>query len=279
MSQPESNPSTAEEIRIGITGACLMMPKDPAMRREEMERLHNLEANQKEAVSETKEEIGLKAHEKRLTKVFGISKVTLRIMKLLDGVKKHGDRAAVLTQVNVLSEDLGYCDKDLVTLAEEAKASAGQQRDDTGSIFDNTSEGQRRGGTDAEPRLTIATPIAAEPAPTPGIPLSEALAAYEAAKEAWSGKGRKPKTLKEAEAAVEAAEKAEVERQAAEPEQRADDFDQPDDPGPVHPAHQQMHEDESEQPQAASDLDDELPPAAPKKGNSEHRGLGPDAYH
>lgn len=274
MTQPNSNPDTAEEIRIGVANACLMFPGESAKRAEEINRLHHLLDEEKEAVAEAKETVGVSEHRKRLISVYGIDKHTLAIMKILDKVKKHGDRAAVITRVNLLSKDVGYVDKDLVTLAQEAEATAGQGSADQGSVFDKTTTGQRQGGAAAEPRHVQQDAAPAGPAPTPGIPLEEALKNYEAAKEAWSGKGRKPKALLEAAKIVEDAEKAKLEADAAnvpvEPVKPADDFDAPAAAAPP-PAPKGRAK-------AAPALDDDLPPPAPRNAHAA-RGLGPDAIH
>lgn len=304
MAQPNANPSKAEEIRIGISGACLMMPADPAKRAEEINRLHHLAEEEKEAVEAIKDRVGLKEAIKRANKVFGISKHTLKILKILDGVPAAGDRAAILTQVFVLSKDKGDLDKDLVTLAQEAEAAAGQQADDQGSVFDKTSEGERRGGSDAQPQHVEQPAEHVGPAPTPGIPLDQALAAFEAANANYKGKGRKPKALIQAEKDLEEAKAAaagEVQTGSAESAQIDDDL-------PELPAAQngQVSREVSEgaaesdaflkaqieqrkvgtasseppaAPKAPVVLDDDLPPPAPRVANGEHRGLGPDAYH
>ena len=202
-----ANPSSAEEIRIGVANACLRMPRESSTRREEIERLHHLKDREKDLVSEAKEEAGVKAQENRLTKVYGISKKAIAFLASLDK-EKPGDRAAILTQVALLSKDAGYFDKDLVSLAEEAEATAGQGQDEQGSVFDNTPTGSRQGGTDAQPRHVEEKPVEAAPAPTPGLSYDEIVKGYEeanAAYQAKGGKGRKPKALVEAKAALDAA--------------------------------------------------------------------------
>lgn len=208
MTQSNSNPSAAEEIRMGVANACLMMPRESSTRREEIERLHHLTEREKELVAEAKDEAGVKDHVKRLNKVFGVSKAALQIMKILDKVGKPGDRAAVLTQVGLLSKDVGYTDKDLVSLAEEAEATAGQGQDEQGSVFDNTPTGSRQGGKDAQPQHVAEKSAETAPAPTPGLSYEEIVQRFEEAKaahEAKGGKGRKPKVLVEAKAALDAA--------------------------------------------------------------------------
>lgn len=202
-----ANPSSAEEIRIGVANACLRMPRESSTRREEIERLHHLKDREKDLVSEAKEEAGVKEHEKRLTKVFGISKKAIAFLASLDK-EKPGDRAAILTQVALLSKDAGYFDKDLVSLAEEAEATAGQGQDEQGSVFDNTPTGSRQGGADAQPHHVEEKPASAAPAPTPGLSYDEIVKGYEdanAAYQAKGGKGRKPKALVDAKAALDAA--------------------------------------------------------------------------
>lgn len=275
MTQPNSNPDKAEEIRLGVANACLMMPGESTKRAEEINRLHHLLDEEKEAVAEAKETVGVGEHAKRLKDVYGIAKPTLAIMKILDKVKKHGDRAAVITQVNLLSKDVGYVDKDLVTLAQEAEATAGQGSADQGSVFDKTTTGQRQGGASAEPRHVPQDAAPAGPAPTPGIPLDEALRAYEAANAAWGGKGRKPKAVTEAAKVVEAAEKAKLEAEAAAgnpPTSEPDaEFDEPPAAAPP-PAPKGRAK-------AAPVLDDDLPPpAAPKKGAALAGATGSGSY-
>lgn len=276
MTQPNSNPDKAEEIRLGVANACLMMPGESTKRAEEINRLHHLLDEEKEAVAEAKETVGVSEHRKRLISVYGIDKHTLAIMKILDKVKKHGDRAAVITRVNLLSKDVGYVDKDLVTLAQEAEATAGQGSADQGSVFDSTTTGQRQGGTAAEPRHAQQDAAPAGPAPTPGIPLDEALARYEEANKAWSGRGRKPKALIEAGKAVEDAEKAKLEAEAAAgnpPTSEPDaEFDEPPAAAAAPPPAPKGRA------KAAPVLDDELPPAAPKKGAALAGATGTGSY-
>lgn len=273
MSTTTTNPDAKEEIRLGVANACLMMPQTSEGRAEELHRLHHLQDEEKEAVAEAKANVGVADHVKRLHKVFGVSKATIQIMKILDKVGKPGDRAAVLTQVGLLSKDVGYCDKDLVSLAQEAEATAGQQGDDQGSVFDKTSEGERRGGKDAQPKHVEPKEAAPAPAPTPGIDLTEALAKYEEAAKGWSGKGRKPKALVQAAAELEAAEKANEEHKAAEakavgPEVKPDDFDAANDPGAPPPAPRA----------AAAELDDDLPPPSPRKAAPLPGSTGQGSY-
>lgn len=287
MTQTNSSPSAAEEIRMGVANACLMMPRESSARREEIERLHHLTEREKELVAEAKDEAGVKEHVKRLNKVFGVSKAALQIMKILDKVGKPGDRAAVLTQVGLLSKDVGYTDKDLVSLAEEAEATAGQGQDDQGSVFDNTPTGSRQGGKDAQPQYVAEKPAESAPAPTPGLSYEEIVQRFEEAKaahEAKGGKGRKPKVLVEAKAALDAAN--------AEREQGATETPPVAAPGEVGAemragaaegdaflkAEADKRKPANDAKPTSDDLDDELPPPAPRR-SAQHRGLGPDAIH
>lgn len=286
MSGP--NTTAAEEIRMGVANACLMMPGTAEKRAEEINTLHTLKDREKELVAQAKEEAGVKEHEKRLNKVFGISKKAVKVMEMLDK-EKPGDRAAILTQVGVLAMSCGYLDKDLVTLAQEAEASAGQQRDDTGSIFDNTSEGQRRGGADAQPKPVEQKAQPVLQAPTPGLPLDEAERRFEEAKAAagWKGKGFLPKALKPFKEAVEAARAAQQDGPADLPEAKPGEITAAlRESNAVAEEHIRSQVEASKAPAEtaaepaaakAADLDDELPPPAPKRGAN--RGLGPDAYH
>lgn len=304
MSDPK-NPGVAEEIRMGVANACLMMPATDERRAEEIGKLHELRDREKEAVADAKADVGLKDHAKRLTDVYGMSKPTLKIMQILDKVKAPGERAAILTQVSLLSQSVGYMDKDLVSLAQDAAASAGQQRDDQGSIFDKTSEGQRRGGSEAQPKHLEQKVEAAGPAPTPGLPLDEALRLFEAAKAeaCWNGRGFMPKALKPHKAAVdearareEAAGEAQSETTGELPEAAPgeisasmregnaaaeahirDQVEKRADEPPAAPSRSRVGKDKPADAKPVSDLDDELPPPAPKRGAN--RGLGPDAYH
>ncbi len=199
-----SNPDVNEQIRLGVANSCLKMPKDPGERRDLIQGLFEKAEREKDEVAEIKGEIGVAGHEKRLQAVFGVAKATQKVLRILHPLKP-GDRAVVLTQVGLLSKDIGWADKDLVTLAEEAEATAGQAQDDQGSIFDKTSTGKAMGG---EPQHIPPAAAAPEPAPTPGIDLAEAQRIFEENLAAWKakgGRGRKPKVLVEAEAAVTAA--------------------------------------------------------------------------
>ncbi|MBP1180014.1 hypothetical protein [Methylobacterium sp. PvR107] len=291
-----ANPSANEEIRIGIANACLMMPAKSEDRRDALNELYSRQDREKELVADAREEAGVKEQLKRLHKVHGVAKATTQIMKILDKISAAGDRAAVITQVGLLSKDVGYVDKDLVSLAQEAEATAGQQSDDQGSVFDNTRTGEQQGGKDAQPKPVEAK--ADQPpahVPTPGIPLDEALARFEEASAKWSGKGRKPKAMVEAQAVLDAA-------RAATPETAADPVAELPEakPGEITGALREGNA-ESEahireqaakpasdelppaaparaQQKAAEPLQDELPPPAPRR-NAVHRGLGPDAIH
>jgi hypothetical protein len=228
-----SNPDVTEQIRLGVANSCLKMPKDPGERRDLIHGLFEKAERVKESVAEVKEEIGVAGHEKRLHAVYGVAKATQRALKILHPMKP-GDRAVVLTQLGILAKDLGWADKDLVTLAEEAEAAAGQAQDDQGSIFDKTATGKAMGG---EPRHAEAEPgtAAAEPGTTPGLSIEEYTRRFQEAHDAWKakgGRGRKPKVLVEAEAALTAAEKARTEQEhaaKAEPAAAGDDDDFEDD--------------------------------------------------
>lgn len=286
MAQTNSNPSVAEEIRMGVANACLMMPRDSTARREEIERLHHLQDREKELVAEAKDEAGVKEHVKRLHKVFGVSKAALQIMKILDKVGKPGDRAAVLTQVGLLSKDVGYTDKDLVSLAQEAEATAGQGQDDQGSVFDNTPTGSRQGGKDAQPQHVAEKPVEAAPAPTPGLPPEEIIRRFEeanAAYEAKGKKGRKPKALIEATEAYEALQASQQpqeteERRAAGPGEISAGMKAAAAEGDAFLKAEADKRKPVSDAKPADDLDDELPPPAPRR-SAQHRGLGPDAIH
>lgn len=276
MAQTNSNPSAAEEIRMGVANACLMMPRESSTRREELERLHHLAEREKELVAEAKDEAGVKDQVKRLNKVFGVSKATIQIMKILDKVGKPGDRAAVLTQVGLLSKDVGYTDKDLVSLAQEAEATAGQGQDDQGSVFDNTPTGSRQGGTDAQPQHVAEKPAEAAPAPTPGLSYYEIVKGYEdanAAYQAKGGKGRKPKALVEAKAALDAANAERGGEPGAAPGEIGNAMSASAAEGDAF-----LKAEADKRKAATDDLDDELPPPAPRR-SAQHRGLGPDAIH
>lgn len=269
-----ANPSSAEEIRIGVANACLRMPRESSTRREEIERLHHLKDREKDLVSEAKEEAGVKEHEKRLTKVFGISKKAIAFLASLDK-EKPGDRAAILTQVALLSKDAGYFDKDLVSLAEEAEATAGQGQDEQGSVFDNTPTGSRQGGTDAQPHHVAEKPADAAPAPTPGLSAEEIVRRFEeanAAYEAKGKKGRKPKALIEATEAYEALQAGEQGEQprAAEPGEIGRDMAAGAAEGDAFlKAEAEKRAGKKAEPEP---LDDSLPPPAPRRAATEASG-------
>lgn len=262
-----ANPSSAEEIRIGVANACLRMPRESSTRREEIERLHHLKDREKDLVSEAKEEAGVKAQENRLTKVYGISKKAIAFLASLDK-EKPGDRAAILTQVALLSKDAGYFDKDLVSLAEEAEATAGQGQDEQGSVFDNTPTGSRQGGTDAQPRHVEEKPVEAAPVPTPGLSPEEIVRRFEeanAAYEAKGKKGRKPKALIEATEAYEALQAGEQGEQprAAEPGEIGRDMAAGAAEGDAFlKAEAEKRAGKKQEPEP---LDDDLPPPAPRR--------------
>lgn len=269
-----ANPSSAEEIRIGVANACLRMPRESSTRREEIERLHHLKDREKDLVSEAKEEAGVKAQENRLTKVYGISKKAIAFLASLDK-EKPGDRAAILTQVALLSKDAGYFDKDLVSLAEEAEATAGQGQDEQGSVFDNTPTGSRQGGTDAQPRHVEEKPVEAAPAPTPGLSPEEIVRRFEeanAAYEAKGKKGRKPKALIEATEAYEALQASEQGEQprAAEPGEIGRDMAAGAAEGDAFlKAEAEKRAGKKAEPEP---LDDDLPPPAPRRAATQASG-------
>lgn len=279
-----ANPSSAEEIRIGVANACLRMPRESSTRREEIERLHHLKDREKDLVSEAKEEAGVKAQENRLTKVYGISKKAIAFLASLDK-EKPGDRAAILTQVALLSKDAGYFDKDLVSLAEEAEATAGQGQDEQGSVFDNTPTGSRQGGTDAQPHHVEEKPVEAAPAPTPGLPPEEIVRRFEeanAAYEAKGKKGRKPKALIEATEAYEALSPADikaatgVEPRAAEPGEIGAAMAASAAEGDAFlKAEAEKRAGKKQEPEP---LDDSLPPPAPRRAAPLAGGNGQGTY-
>lgn len=230
-----SNPDILEEIRLGLERACARMPKEPDRRREEVEYLLRKDVEAKEAVAEAQKEAGVKDAEKRLSKVFGVAKITMQIMRKLHPMKP-GDRAAVLGQVSRLSMDMGYTDLDLVSMAEVVTKGAGD--DAQPAVFDNSRVGKAMGGEPRheEPAAAAATP---ESAPTPGLSVEEYTRRFQEAHDAWKakgGRGRKPKVLVEAEAALTAAEKARTEQEhaaQAEPAAAEDDDFEDDIPEPV----------------------------------------------
>ncbi|KMO21401.1 hypothetical protein [Methylobacterium platani] len=203
----DTNPTAAEEIRLGVANSCLKLPKDATERRELVQALFDKADRQKNDIANAKSEAGLQSHENRLQNVFGVARATQRILKVL-GPLKPGDRAAVLTQTGLLSQDMGWCDKDLVMMAEEAEAVAGQGQDDQGSMFDKTTAGARMGGepTPVEPGSTPP-----EPGPTPGLSVEEYTRRFQEAHDAWKakgGRGRRPKALVDAEKDLEEAKRA-----------------------------------------------------------------------
>lgn len=209
-----SNPDVTEQIRLGVANSCLKMPKDPGERRDLIQSFFDKHDAAAEKVADAKEEVDVSGAEKRLQAVYGIAKATQKILRTLKPLKP-GDRAVVLTQVGLLSKDIGWADKDLVTLAEEAEATAGQAQDDQGSIFDKTATGKAMGG---EPRHVEPEAAAPESQQSEGLPFEEYQRRFQEAHDAWKakgGRGRKPKALVEAEAALTAAEKARTEQEHA----------------------------------------------------------------
>ncbi len=290
-----SPPDVKEQIRLGVANACLMMPAKSEDRRDALNELYSRQDREKELVANAREEAGVAEQLKRLHKIHGVAKATTQIMKILDKVQAAGDRAAILTQVGLLSKDVGYVDKDLVTLAQEAESSAGQQQDDQGSVFDRTSEGQRRGGKDAQPKQDEAKGDQLPPhVPTRGISLDEArkqLEAYLDASNRRGKAGRKPEEQKRLEEQVKQAEAAAADPLADKPEAEPGDITGALREGNA--ASEQHIREHSAKPakdelppaapsrgqqKAAVALDDELPPPAPRR-NAAHRGLGPDAIH
>ena len=218
-----SNPDILQEIRLGLERACDRMPKEAERRREEVEYLLRKHDEAKDAVAEAREEVGVKDAEKRLSQQFGVSKITMQIMRKLHPMKP-GDRAAVLGQVSRLSMDMGYTDLDLVMMAEVVTKTAGDAAQP--AVFDNSSVGKAMGGEPRHAEPAAGEAPAAEPAP--GLSVEEYTRRFQEAHDAWKakgGRGRKPKVLVEAEAALTAAEKARTEQEHAAAQTDDDDFE------------------------------------------------------
>lgn len=203
-----SNLTANEEIRLGVVNSCLKMPKDTEQRRDLVQALFDKGNKLKDRISAAKDEAGVQSHENRLQNVYGVARKTQQILKILNPMKP-GDRAAVLAQTGLLSQDMGWCDKDLVTLAEEAEEVAGDAQDDQGAMFDKTGTGARLGG---EPKPVEARTEALPAAePTPGLSVEEYTRRFQEAHDAWKakgGRGRRPKTLVDAEKDLEEAKRA-----------------------------------------------------------------------
>jgi hypothetical protein len=201
---------------MGVRNACLRLPKDPGLRREAIETIEFKIEREKEAVREAKEEVDLPGAIKRVTDAYGVSKDVLAFVRKIKA-KKPGDAAAMLAQLAVLANDAGLLAKDLVDLAQESEKYAGDGVDDQGSIFDRTTAAKRTGTDKAEPRHVEQPAPAPEPAPTPGLPREEYERRYKEAHDAWvakGGRGRKPKALKEAEAALKSLDEPPVQAEA-----------------------------------------------------------------
>lgn len=226
------DPSFKEAVRMGVANACLQMPKSAEQRRDAVNRVIERETMQKEAIAEAKEEVDLAGAIKTLTEVHGVSKAAVEFVKKLNKMKA-GDAAATLTQVALLARDYGYLDADLVSLAQQAEETAGQQSTEQGSVFDNTPAGSRPvDGERAEERaaresreLNERNAAAAAQAGTgPGLDLAEAQRRFEEENAKVAGRaGRKPKAWKDAKAQLDAAQAAATEQPAAEQDEVVQD--------------------------------------------------------
>lgn len=266
----DANPTTAEEIRLGVANSCLKMPKDPEQRRELVQSLFDKGNKLKDRISAAKDEAGVQSHENRLQNVYGVARKTQQILKILNPMKP-GDRAAVLAQAGLLSQDMGWCDKDLVTLAEEAEAVAGDAQDEQGAMFDKTGTGARLGGEPKPVEARTDAPPAAEP--TPGLSVEEYTRRFQEAHDAWKakgGRGRRPKALVDAEKDLEEAKRAvaqPIHEQMREASAEGDAFIREQAARSGSPVPDTAHRGDDD------DIDDEIPDRGPLAG-----GAGQGSY-
>lgn len=138
----------------------------------------------------------ISAQKKRMSEVFGITKVAMQIRKILNKCRS-GEYEATVEQVTLFMADTNRPFQFSMKL-EPGKGVA----DDQGSIFDKTAAGEQvgaeRGDDPGRARKSSGGPPPA-PTPTPGIPLDEAEVKFkeakelaEAKREGRSGPGKPP---------------------------------------------------------------------------------------
>lgn len=158
-------------------------------------------------IAQIKKDVGLSEGERLLTERYGYSPQAIRWIRQLR-------KMPTLEAASAVSLFLGYAKDHQLhypTLFDAAGYGVGSD-DAPGETagFDKTSEGQRRGGEDAQPRTTEEMAASHEPKGTgPGLSYDEIVAGFTKAEEAWkangSKPGRKPKDYVEAKAALDAA--------------------------------------------------------------------------
>lgn len=202
-----------EAIRNAQNDARSLLPADTQERIALIFNFSLAKEAEKKAVAEAKEESGAAAALDHLVKKRGLEKDAIGFIDKLSK-KEAPIRARILAQVFGYADDFGWFLRDLFDGAAVGVGTADEAGE--GAVFDSTSEGGRRGGAKAQPRMVEEMAEShAGPAPTPAVPLDEALKQLEAYRAANPPKrGAKPKELKALEAQVETARAAHNEAEA-----------------------------------------------------------------
>lgn len=229
MAKAKATHQTREQaITEGAQSALIFVNNNSKEFAEDFFAIEREDMRLKAELKELRESSNLKYFKEKLTNTQHIAPwITNQIPKLLR--LSPGEAAAQVVQFIHSAKECGLMEGDLVTMMGEAEASKSTARGDhgQGSVFDKTSEGQRRGGTKAQPKPVEQKEEPAAPKPSEGIPAAEALKMFEAARDAavekyaavktekgYEGKGRKPKEVKAAEVEMEEAERKVVEAKA-----------------------------------------------------------------
>lgn len=207
------------EIVRAQNDALLRLPKD---RDERIKLIHGYrrdKALENDKIAQAKKDVGSSETLKRLTGTYGLKPQAIKFINVLAEMAPT-DRSAALRQVINHGDDEGWIIPDLFDHGAVGVGSNDEAGETAG--FDATSEGKRRGGAQAQPRTTEEMAASHQPAPTPGLPLDEALKQLEAYRAANPPKrGRKAAELVRLEKQVEdaktsAAEQPDGESPAAE---------------------------------------------------------------
>jgi hypothetical protein len=217
MAKTDKLTNEQKEIIRAQNDALLRLPADINERLKLYADARILRARENDQIAQVKKESGLRDHEKRLVEDYKIVPQVLKIMATLAKMPATA-RAAACRQLIKAIDDEQFIYRDMFD--EGAIGQTGSDLEGR-AVFDETSEGRRRGGATAQPRSTedmAKSNVVHLPQhkPTEGIPLDEARQKLEAYRAANPPKpGAKKKELRDLEKAVEDAETAHNARESA----------------------------------------------------------------
>lgn len=206
-----TKPTKADERQTVIAAqndALLRWPEDIASRNKQVDDLRAAEKKESDAVKTAKAAAGFKNAKDLLVQRNGWMKETVSTVLTLEKMAPDA-RARYCRQVMKVIDDRQYVYPDLFDNGAIGLPATEPDK----PLFDSTSEGQRRGGSKAEPRPAPAPAAAAPAREIPTLSLEEAQKNLDAELAKRDGKrGPEPKSLKEARAALEMAKALDAEK-------------------------------------------------------------------